>query len=172
GRAVFVATGARRGVPIGRGALFLTGPGWVTMAWPWPAPFVRHIGGPALAPDLPGHYKSAGPALDSIAAMADWSLRLLDTQKLERAAIVGHSMGALIALEIARKAPDRVRALVLIGSAPKMPVHPDLLDAAQRNHPQAAELIASWGFGAAGEIGGNPVARPAMLPLRLRPVQP
>jgi pimeloyl-ACP methyl ester carboxylesterase len=168
GRAVFAATGGqpvRADRPV---ALFLHGAGMDHSVWTLPARYVAHHGGSVLAPDLPGHYKSAGPALGSIAEMAQWSLRLLDAQKVKRAAIVGHSMGALIALEIARQAPDRVRALVLIGFAPKMPVHPDLIDAAQRNDPKAAALIASWGFGAAGEIGGNQVPGLAMLPLGLR----
>ncbi|HVY98756.1 MAG TPA: alpha/beta fold hydrolase [Dongiaceae bacterium] len=171
GRAVFVATGGQPVRTDRPAALFLHGAGMDHSAWTLPARYVAHHGGSALAPDLPGHYKSAGPALGSIAEMAHWALRLLDAQKLERAAIVGHSMGALVGLEIARAAPDRVRALVLIGFAPKMPVHPDLLDAAKRNDPRAAALIASWGFGAAGEIGGNRVPGLAMLPLGLRLLQ-
>ncbi|MES1150679.1 MAG: alpha/beta hydrolase [Dongia sp.] len=168
GRAVFVATGGQPVRSDRPAALFLHGAGMDHSVWTLPARYVAHHGGSALAPDLPGHYKSAGPALGSIAEMAQWSLRLLDAQKLKSAAIVGHSMGSLIALGLVRQAPDRVRALVLVGFSPKMPVHPDLLDAARRNDPKAAALIASWGFGAAGEIGGNRVPGLAMLPLGLR----
>jgi pimeloyl-ACP methyl ester carboxylesterase len=171
GRLVFAATGGQPVRPDRPAALFLHGAGMDHSVWTLPARYVAHHGGSALAPDLPGHYKSAGPALGSIAAMAEWALHLLDAQQVQQAAIVGHSMGALIGLEIARRAPDRVRALLLIGFSPKMPVHPDLLDAAQRNAPQAPELIASWGFGAAGEIGGNRVPGLAMLPLGLRLLQ-
>jgi pimeloyl-ACP methyl ester carboxylesterase len=171
GRAVFAATGGQPVRPDHPAALFLHGAGMDHSVWTLPARYVAHHGGAVLVPDLPGHAKSAGPALGSIADMAQWSLRLLDAQKLERAAIVGHSMGALIGLELARQAPERVRALVLIGFASKMPVHPDLLDAAKRDDSRAAELIASWGFGAAGEIGGNRVPGLAMLPLGLRLLQ-
>ena len=168
GRAVFAATGGQPVRADRPAALFLHGAGMDHSVWTLPARYVAHHGGSVLAPDLPGHYKSAGPALGSIAAMAQWALRLLDAQQIEQAAIVGHSMGALIGLELARQAPGRARALVLIGFGPKMPVHPDLLDAAKRNDGQAAALIASWGFGAAGEIGGNRVPGLAMLPLGLR----
>jgi pimeloyl-ACP methyl ester carboxylesterase len=171
GRAVFAATGGQAVRAQGPAALFLHGAGMDHSVWTLPARYVAHHGGSALAPDLPGHGKSAGPALGSIVEMAAWGLRLLDAQKVKRAAIVGHSMGALVGLEMARQASERVRALVLIGFGPKMPVHPDLLDAAKRNDPQAAELIASWGFGVAGEIGGNRVPGLAMLPLGLRLLQ-
>jgi pimeloyl-ACP methyl ester carboxylesterase len=52
-----------------------------------------------------------------------------------------------------------------------MPVHPDLLDAAKRNDPKAPELIAGWGFGPAGQMGGNRIPGLAMLPLGLRLIQ-
>lgn len=171
GRAVYAATGGqpvRADMPV---ALFLHGAGMDHSVWTLPARYVAHHGGSTLAPDLPGHGRSQGPALGSIGEMADWSLQLLDAQKVERAAVVGHSMGALIAVEMARREPGRVRALVLMGFAPKMPVHPDLLDAAKRNDPKAAALIASWGFGSAGEIGGNRIPGIAMLPLGLRLIQ-
>jgi pimeloyl-ACP methyl ester carboxylesterase len=171
GRAVFAATGGQPVRADRPAALFLHGAGMDHSVWTLPARYLAHHGGSALAPDLPGHYKSAGPALGSIAEMAQWSLRLLDAQNVKHTAIVGHSMGALIALEIARQASDRVRALVLIGFAPKMPVHPDLLAAAKADDPKAAELIASWGFGAAGEIGGNRVPGLAMLLIGLRLLQ-
>ncbi len=171
GRAVYAATGGQPVRPETSAALFLHGAGMDHSVWTLPARYVAHHGGSSLAPDLPGHARSAGPALGSISDMAEWSLHLLEAQKVKRAAIVGHSMGALIALEMARQAPERVRALVLLGFAPKMPVHPDLLEAAKADDPKAAELIASWGFGAAGEIGGNRTPGLAMLPLGLRLLQ-
>jgi pimeloyl-ACP methyl ester carboxylesterase len=171
GGEVFAATGGQPIKPSGPAALFLHGAGMDHSVWTLPARYVAHHGGSALAPDLPGHAKSAGPALGSIAAMAAWGWAALDAQKIARAALIGHSMGALIALEMARLKPERAASLVLIGFGPKMPVHPDLLDAAKRNDPTAAALIASWGFGAAGEIGGNRTPGLAMLPLGLRLLQ-
>ena len=57
-----------------------------------------------LAPDLPGHGRSAGAPLASVEAMADWLLALLDAAGAGRFAVVGHSMGSLVALEAAARA--------------------------------------------------------------------
>jgi len=171
GRKVFAATGGqpvRTDRPV---AVFLHGAGMDHSVWTLPGRYVAHHGGSTLALDLPGHGKSEGPALGSIAAMAEWTLRALDAQKIARAYLVGHSMGALISLTVARTNPDRVAGLLLLGFAPKMPVHPDLLAAAKADDPKAAELIASWGFGPAGQVGGNQTPGLAMLPLGLALIQ-
>jgi pimeloyl-ACP methyl ester carboxylesterase len=171
GRKTFAATGGqpvRTDRPV---AVFLHGAGMDHSVWTLPGRYVAHHGGTALALDLPGHGKSEGPALTSIQDMAAWVWRALDAQKINRVFLVGHSMGALVSLEAVKANPQLVAGLILIGFAPKMPVHPDLLDAAKRNDPKAAELIASWGFGPAGQMGGNQTPGLAMLPLGLRLIQ-
>jgi pimeloyl-ACP methyl ester carboxylesterase len=171
GKQVFAATGGqpvRADRPV---AVFLHGAGMDHSVWTLPGRYVAHHGGTTLALDLPGHGKSDGPALTSIQDMAAWVWHALDAQKITRAFFVGHSMGALISLEAVRAHPERVAGLMLVGFAPRMPVHPDLLDAAKRNDPKAAELIASWGFGPAGQVGGNQAPGLAMLPLGLRLIQ-
>ena len=86
--------------------------------------------------------------------MADWVGKLLNAAGVREAVLAGHSMGALIALETAARHADSVRALALLGAAPKMPVHPDLLAAAKADDPAAADLIVSWAHGQAGHLGG------------------
>jgi pimeloyl-ACP methyl ester carboxylesterase len=112
----------------------------------------------SLAVDLPGHGRSGGAAAASIAGSAAWLVRLLDRLRIGRATLVGHSMGALIALETAATASDRVERLALLGAAPRMPVHPGLLAAAADDLPRAAAMIADWGIGAAARLtgGGTP----------------
>jgi len=67
--------------------------------------------------DLKGHGHS-GPACSaegaSIPALADDLLRILDAAGVERAVLAGFSMGCQITLELYRRAPERVRALVLL----------------------------------------------------------
>jgi pimeloyl-ACP methyl ester carboxylesterase len=104
-----------------------------TLAARW---FAHHCHG-VLAPDLPGHARSLGPPLASVEALADWLLALLDAARVGRAALVGHSMGSLIALEAAARAPDRVSRLVLVGTAYPMKVSAALLESA-RVDPLAA----------------------------------
>ena len=99
-----------------------------------------------VAPDLPGHGGSAGEAVPDIGQRAEWLLRLLDALDLPSAWLVGHSMGSLITLAAAARAPQRVRGLVLIGSAAPMPVSPFLLDAARDDPPRAHELINKFSF--------------------------
>jgi pimeloyl-ACP methyl ester carboxylesterase len=73
----------------------------------------------------------------------------------DRASLVGHSMGALIALETAARHPARVARLGLVGGAAKMPVHPDLLAAAKANSRSAVDMISLWGLGGRATMGGN-----------------
>jgi pimeloyl-ACP methyl ester carboxylesterase len=97
-----------------------------------------------LAPDLPGHGETAGPALPSIEAMADWLLAMLDRQGIEKPMLAGHSMGSLIALEAAFRAPAKVGALGLLGSTFPMKVAPALLDSALNDEPAALRMVAHW----------------------------
>lgn len=155
GKPVFAATG---GQPI-RSELptivFLHGSGMDRTVWTLQTRYFAHHGRNVLAVDLPGHGRSAGPALETIEALADWVVALLDAAKLDKAALVGHSLGALVALEAAARAPTRVWALALLGIAQRMPVHPDLLAAARAGDHQAIDLVAAWGYGRRQHLGGH-----------------
>jgi pimeloyl-ACP methyl ester carboxylesterase len=105
--------------------------------WTLAARWFAHHGYAVLAPDLPGHSRSLGPPLASVDALADWLVALLDAARVGRAALVGHSMGSLIALEAAARAPDRISHLVMVGTAYPMKVSAALLDSAQVD-PMAA----------------------------------
>jgi pimeloyl-ACP methyl ester carboxylesterase len=109
----------------------------------------------AVAVDLPAHGRSGGDALPSVEALADWLHGVLGALGVEQADVVGHSMGALAALECAARHPERVRRLALLGPSAPMPVSEDLLDAARRNDHVAYELINGWSFAAGSQLGGN-----------------
>ena len=71
----------------------------------------------AIAFDLPGHGRSGSlDSLPSIEAMAELSKWVADWCGIQKAIVVGHGMGALIAIEWARKRPETVDALVLCGA--------------------------------------------------------
>jgi pimeloyl-ACP methyl ester carboxylesterase len=108
-----------------------------------------------LAPDLPGHGRSGGKVLPTMADMADWTAALLDAAKAPKAKLVGHSMGSLIALETAARHPAKVSGLSLIGTAATMTVGPDLLKAAEANDPAAIDMVSIWGLGFKAELGGS-----------------
>ena len=109
-----------------------------------------------LALDLPGHGRSDGPPLASVEAMADWVVRVLDSQGLDKAALVGHSMGSLIALECAARHPERVERIALIGVAYPMKVSDAFLEAARENRHDAYDMSTIWGHAAQVPLGGNP----------------
>jgi pimeloyl-ACP methyl ester carboxylesterase len=48
-----------------------------------------------------------------------------------------------------------VRALGLVGAALAIPVHPDLLAAAEANRHEAIDMVSLWGHGFAAGLGGN-----------------
>jgi pimeloyl-ACP methyl ester carboxylesterase len=135
--------------------LFVHGAGMDHSVWPLQARHFAYRGWNALAVDLPGHGRSGGELRDTIGALADWLWRLIRALEATSVTLVGHSMGALISLEAAARHRRRIEALALLGAAPAMPVHPELLAAAGRPEPHAAELICDWGFGPAGHLGGH-----------------
>lgn len=70
-----------------------------------------------VALDLPGFGKNAHlEALTSIEDYAEWALNELASQKVAQFHLVGHSMGGMIAQEMAARAPDRIKRLVLYGT--------------------------------------------------------
>ncbi len=106
--------------------------------------YFAHHGFSVLAVDLPGHGRSKGMPLTSIETIANWLLALLDAVKVQKAALIGHSMGSLIALEAAFHAPHRVSQLALVGTAYPMKVSDALLDASQHNEQQAIDMVNIW----------------------------
>ena len=77
-----------------------------------------------LAVDLPGHGRSGGAPLASIEDLADWIVASLDAAQVGGAALVGHSMGSLAALECAARHPQRISRIALLGTAFPMRVSP------------------------------------------------
>ncbi len=155
GRTVFAATGGRPFDPTLPAIVFVHGAGLDHTVWALQTRYFAHHGRSVLAVDLPGHGRSEGAPLESIGDQADWIARLIEAAGLVDAALVGHSMGALTALESAARHARRVRAIALLGVAPAMPVHPDLLAAAEAGQHLAFELVTSWGHGPTGHLGGN-----------------
>ena len=117
----FAATGGRpfdAKLPV---VVLLHGAGMDHTVWSMQSRYLAHHGRAVLALDLPGHGGSEGPPLPSIDAMADWVRRALEVLGVGRAAIVGHSLGALVALDLAAMMGRRAEALALLGAAPRMP---------------------------------------------------
>ncbi|RUW67946.1 MULTISPECIES: alpha/beta fold hydrolase [unclassified Mesorhizobium] len=105
-----------------------------------------------IAIDMLGHGGSPLPPQDAgLPDFADQAIRLLDHLGLDRVAVVGHSMGALVAQEIALRAPSRVSSVVCLNAVFRRP--PELAQAVRERaaalgghgDPQAiAATIARW----------------------------
>jgi len=97
--------------------LLLHGAGDNALDWKWVMPGLAATNR-VYAPDLPGSPGSVRPAADySPAFFERFVAAFLDALSIERAAMVGNSLGGLAALRLALSEPARVTALVLVDSA-------------------------------------------------------
>jgi pimeloyl-ACP methyl ester carboxylesterase len=114
--------------------------------WTLLARWAAHHGHAVLAVDLPGHMRSEGPALQTVEAMADWLLALLDAAGVQSAVLVGHSMGSLVALQAAAQAPERAAGLLMVGTSVPMPVPQALLDLSLTDVDAAIARVVGFSF--------------------------
>lgn len=141
GRRVYAYTGGKAFDAALPCVVFLHGALHDHSVWNLLARWFAHHGHAVLALDEPGHGRSEGPPLESVEAIADWLLAVLDTAGVPRAALVGHSMGSLIALETAARAPERVARLAMVATAFPMKVSEALFATARENPLRAIDMV-------------------------------
>jgi pimeloyl-ACP methyl ester carboxylesterase len=141
GREAYAYTGGKPFDPALPCVVFIHGALHDHSVWTLLARWCAHHGFGVLAVNQPGHGRSEGPPLPSVEALADWLLALMSAAGVRRAALVGHSMGSLIALEAATRAPERIARLVLLGSAYPMRVSDALLNTAREAPLQAIDMV-------------------------------
>ncbi len=156
-KTVYVYTGTKDLIPEQDTIVFVHGAGLDHTVWLLQSRYFAHHGWNVVALDLPGHGHSHGPALSPIETMADWVVQLMDGLGIEQAAVVGHSMGSLVALETGARHPQRVKRLALLGTSIPLAVSEPLLNAARNNDHAAFDMITLWGHGHAAQLGGHPV---------------
>jgi pimeloyl-ACP methyl ester carboxylesterase len=147
GREAYAYTGGKpfdAGLPC---VVFIHGAMHDHSGWTLLARWCAHHGCSVLALNQPGHGRSAGPPLASVEALADWTLALMSAAGVAQATLVGHSMGTLIALEAAARAPERVTRLVLLGAAYPMNVSETLLATAREAPSKAIDLVNALSIG-------------------------
>ncbi len=103
----------------------------------------RHLEGsrPLVGVDLRGRGDSDKPESGyGLEAHAGDVIRVLDHLGLDRATLIGHSMGGFVALETALSYPDRVRAIVeLDGGWPRVEASPEAMSEEQKQEAAAIE---------------------------------
>lgn len=172
GHAVYAYTGGKALRPERPTVILIHGVLCDHSVWALQSRYLANHGWNVLAIDLPGHCRSQGPAPTSVEAAADFIAALLDAAGLEKAALVGHSWGSLIALQAAAQLGTRVSHLALVGTAHPMKVSPALLESALNQPEQAIQMIntfsratlsppngaGSWVFGAGVALGRRVLA--------------
>ena len=156
GRAAFAYTAARAIDPAKPTIVFVHGAGLDHSVFGLQSRYFGYHGRNVLAVDLPAHGRSEGPPLATVPEMADWVLGLLDAAKVGKAAIVGHSMGSLVALECAARHPARIERIALLGTGYPMQVGEAFMDAARRNDHAAYDMETIWGHSPQAAVGANP----------------
>jgi len=124
--------------------VFLHGAQHDHSVWILQSRYLAHHGYGVLALDLPGHMRSEGPPLDTVEAMADRIADALRSANVTRMIAVGHSMGSLIALELAKRMPESVRGVALVATAFPMRVAEPLLAATREAPDEAIDMINVW----------------------------
>jgi len=109
--------------------------------WILQSRYLANHGYNVLAVDLPGHCRSAGEAPSTVEEAAGFIAALLDAVGVQKAALVGHSWGSLIALEAASRLKERITHLVLVGTAFPMKVSPVLIETSLSEPMKALNMI-------------------------------
>ena len=152
---LFAYTGARTHQSEQKAVVFIHGAGMDHTVWVLPSRYFARHGYNVLSLDLPGHGRSQGTAEITIDGMADAVIAAMDAAGVSPAALVGHSMGSLVALNAAARYPDHARALVLIGTTAPMGVHPAMMQSAANNDHDVIDMITYWGYSKSAQLGGN-----------------
>ena len=109
------------GDPAGEPVLLLHGYTDSSRSWSTTAPHLAHYR--LIIPDQRGHGAADTPACCySLSAFADDARQLLDALNIQRAAVVGHSLGSMVAITMAAEYPERVSSITLVGSTALVPV--------------------------------------------------
>jgi pimeloyl-ACP methyl ester carboxylesterase len=156
GKRAYAYTGGKPFDPKLRAVVFVHGAAHDHSVWVLQTRYLAHHGYGVLAPDLPGHGRSEGPALGRIEDMAAWLAELLAAAGISRAALVGHSMGSLVVLECAARFAERVERIALIGATFPMRVSAELLEATRDDEPRAHAMINVWSHAAYAHYPSNP----------------
>jgi pimeloyl-ACP methyl ester carboxylesterase len=156
GRRVYAYTGGKAFDAALPCVVFVHGAEHDHSVWVLQSRYLAHHGHGVLAIDLPAHGRSDGPPLASVEAIADWLPALLDAAGVQRAALVGHSMGSLVALDCAARHASRVASVSLIGSAFPMRVSEELLAATRDDEPRAQDMVNVWSHSTYAHYPSNP----------------
>lgn len=124
--------------------LFIHGAGGSHLLWPGELRRLKTVS--CYAIDLPGHHKSPPPGCQTIPQYAAAVSEFVEAMGLKQVIVLGHSMGGAIAQQLAFTPPLWLSGLILVGTAPKMPVSPAILEQIHTDFPAMADFITKYGW--------------------------
>ena len=124
--------------------ILIHGAGSSHLSWPAEIRRLRDIS--VYAIDLPGHGKSSGTAYHRVSGYQPALMEFLAQLEINKAVLVGHSLGAAIALQFALDQPQHVAGLVCISAAASFQIDPTLIELFRFSQvqPRALELLALY----------------------------
>ena len=134
---IFASTGGREFDPSGKTLMFIHGSGQSHLGFMLQHRFFANRGWQCVTPDMPGHGLSSGKAFKTVEEMADWYASFIQAVGIKKSSIIGHSMGGLIALELASRYSDLVSKAVFISTALAISVNDTLIDMAANDESEA-----------------------------------
>ena len=167
-QATFIYTANREIYHDQPSVLFIHGAANDHSVWNMQCRYFSTHGWNALAIDLPGHGQSKGLPLNSISSLAEWVEKCTKVLNLEQLAIVGHSMGSLIGLELASKTNSLANQLAMVGINVPMPVSDQLLEASKSNPKVAYRLVNQYSFSRRAKLGKNDIPGLSMQGVSLK----
>lgn len=145
---LYAYTGGKPFDPARPCVVFLHGAQHDHSVWILQSRALAHRGTSVLALDLPGHGRSAGPLPSSVEGIAEQIAPALAALATPRFVLVGHSMGSLVALELAARLGHRCAGVALVATAFPMKVSDTLLAATRDDPASAMQMINVWSHSA------------------------
>ena len=152
---VFASTAGKDFDQAKQTVFLLHGSGLSHIVWSLTEQFLSNKDLNILSLDLPGHGNNPDKPLDTIGKISNYIFNFLDKNSIKKCSIVGHSMGSLIALEMASSQPKRINAISMIGTAFPMQVNEALLESAKENPEIAINILTFMGYSYSSRLGGN-----------------
>ncbi len=126
--------------------LLIHGAGQRLATWRFQTGLLDDAGVNYVIPDLPGRGGSGGGGFRSIEEYKDFIKDFADALGLGELILAGHSMGGGVALNFALDYPEKVKALVLVGTGARLRVAGETLKVVKNNYPLFCDVSPSRSF--------------------------
>jgi pimeloyl-ACP methyl ester carboxylesterase len=131
----------RKGILEGREAvLFIHGAGGGQYSWSYQKGYFEREFNPIII-ELPGHGESGGEGEEEIVRYAEHVDVFLKALGLQKAFLVGHSMGGAIVQTLALSHPEMIKGIVLVGTGARLKVFPMILNGIKDDFEETVRKI-------------------------------